>query len=624
MADIDEAFDAFEAGDWAQAASICHALLAAEPDHFAAHYLLGTVAGAQKEWALARASLERASQIRPQAAAAYFNLATICRDMGDAPAALTAFSTCLDLRPDDVEALLGRAGLLLDAGEIDAARTDTSRAFELAPQMAATHVMRARVLSEERNYEAALAGFDDALAIEPDFVIAHSNRGGALMKLVRPEEARHAFETALQLDANDTAAHIGLSGAWCDLNEPEHALFHADQAIAINPQIAEAHLNRAAALNKLHRPHEAAQACDHALALKPKAANAHVTRALIHYEFHELDQAVAHLDQAIALDDTQSEAFFNRGLIKLLRHDFATGWSDYDHRLQVERQHRFSMGPQVPFIAHAKTHLTRDMVRGQRVIVMEEQGVGDSIMFASMLPDLIKEARQVVLVAQARLRGLFSASFPQLHIEPLETFTPEHIKDGDLFCFTGSLGHLYRRALSDFPRSPFLQPAPEKKALWRERLGTGETLIGLSWKGGTVNTNVTGRSLTLEDLLPVMADTTSRFICIQYGKVEEEVRAFEKAHGIAVRLIDPAQVEDLHDLAALISCLDHVVTVQNTNVHLCGALGIGCSTLIPATPEWRYGNQGSQMAWYGSVELFRRQHGASIAPLLQMIRTRLP
>ena len=66
---------------------------------------------------------------------------------------------------------------------------------------------------------------------------------------------------------------------------------------------------------------------------------------------------------------------------------------------------------------------------------------------------------------------------------------------------------------------------------------------------------------------------------------------------------------DLDGLAALISCLDAVLTVQNTNVHLAGALGAPCWAILPEAPEWRYGREGGRMPWYASVRLLRRSAG---------------
>ncbi|MEY3597575.1 MAG: hypothetical protein RL543_1528 [Pseudomonadota bacterium] len=120
-----------------------------------------------------------------------------------------------------------------------------------------------------------------------------------------------------------------------------------------------------------------------------------------------------------------------------------------------------------------------------------------------------------------------------------------------------------------------------------------------------------------------MSGVDADFVCLQYGYSENELRGFEADFGIRVACFPEQETHDLHDLAALISSLSSVVTVQNTNVHVAGAVGTPCLALIPAIPEWRYGVEGTSMPWYGSIELFRREASGSSQGLMTHLSQRL-
>jgi ADP-heptose:LPS heptosyltransferase len=114
------------------------------------------------------------------------------------------------------------------------------------------------------------------------------------------------------------------------------------------------------------------------------------------------------------------------------------------------------------------------------------------------------------------------------------------------------------------------------------------------------------RSLDLEQLAPVLELPGCSCVSLQYGDAEPEVRRAEAALGREIRVFPPGEIDDFDDLAGLVANLDLVVSVQTALVHLCGALGKTCLTLVPAKPEWRYGAAGETLPWYGSVRLFRQ------------------
>ncbi len=344
---------------------------------------------------------------------------------------------------------------------------------------------------------------------------------------------------------------------------------------------------------------DALAASDRALALQPRQAEADNTRGKALRDLRRFDESLAGFDRAIALRPDYHDAFYNRGLTHLLLGDFAKGWPDAEHRWHTAD---YAGGQALAFSA------TREGLKGRRVLVLAEQGVGDEIMFASILPDLARDAAQVTLECDPRLMGLFARSFAGVALVPRRTPPAYDAAAFDAVIPAGSLGRLYRKDAADFPAMPFLTPDPQIIEGWKARLTPlGDGLkIGISWRGGTDRTRRGARSIPLEDWAPLLSLPDARCVSLQYGDVADEIARANRGLARPIVNFEPAEIDDFDRLAGLVSALDLVVTVQTTLVHLCGAIGKPCRVFVPYIPEWRYGTRGGGMAWYGTVALYRQ------------------
>lgn len=315
-----------------------------------------------------------------------------------------------------------------------------------------------------------------------------------------------------------------------------------------------------------------------------------------------LDDALALLQQVIAVYPAEPNLRLQRAEIQLLRHEFAGGWDDYEYRgLSFTKNFRV-----LPFQKWAGEDL-----QGKSVVVLAEQGLGDQVMFASCLPDLLALGpRKVVVEAIDRVAPTLARSFPECEVIPTKqkrdlSWVTE-LGETDYYVPLGDLPRFFRRSVDSFPGRPFLKAKPERIAYWRNRLeqaGPGPW-IGLTWRGGTAVTRTVLRTAQASDLAPLVRETPGTWISLQYGKVDQELSDF-KAQGVPLHHWAEA-ITDLDEFSALVSALNLVVTVCNTTVHYAGALGIPTVVLAPEVPEWRYGIRGEGMPWYGSVTVLRQ------------------
>jgi tetratricopeptide (TPR) repeat protein len=497
-------------------------------------------------------------------------------------------------------------------GRLNAALDALTRLVRDEPANAPAWAMRGSVELELGQLAAALESYDRAIGLRPGHAATHVNRGNALNRLGRFEAAVASYDSAIALDPKLAQAHSNRAQALNELRRHDEALESAKAALAVQPAYPNAWTHLGTAFYSLDRMAEALQAYERALQLAPDAYEAltNVGMALAGLGRHA--EALARFDAAVAAAPDAPLAHYRRSFSRLILRDFAGGWSDYEHRWRTDVFTAKASGYVAPDLRPRLTLSPRPAdLAGQRVVVFAEQGVGDEIMFASMLPDLAATAARVVLVCDPRLIGLFGASFPGVEVIGPDAALTLRGSEFDRVLALGSLAAAYRNDLKDFPAQAYLRPRDAVTEAWRRRLedNAAALRVGISWRGGGRNASARARSMDLDVLRPVLTMSGCEFVNLQYGDVRGEIEAANSSLPSPIRFFDPAEIDDFEQLSGLVSALDLVVSVQTAVVHLSGALGRPCLAMIPPRPEWRYTLSGPSMPWYGSVQLFRQSVG---------------
>ena len=330
-----------------------------------------------------------------------------------------------------------------------------------------------------------------------------------------------------------------------------------------------------------------------------------------------LVEALKYFDEVLASDPDDFETQLMRAYANLKHGHFSAGWADFGARLESPKYRR--RGRVMPWLA-SDAGLT-----GKRVFVSSEQGLGDQIMFASCLPDLIAESPVCIVECDDRLVPLFRRSFPSAEV--IGESTPESVRDQAIRVHgcsneipMGSLARRYRNRLADFPsHSGYLRADQDKVDYWKrrlEQLGEGPK-IGISWRGGAMSTRQQLRSIPAGIMASKLAGI-GKLVSLQYGNGMVEIGRNEDVGGVPVAWWRDA-IDDYDQTAALVMALDLVISVCTAVVHLCGALGKPVWVLVPAVAEWRYLAQGEGMPWYPSARIFRQSPSESWASVLERV-----
>lgn len=253
------------------------------------------------------------------------------------------------------------------------------------------------------------------------------------------------------------------------------------------------------------------------------------------------------------------------------------------------------------------------------VIVWGEQGIGDEIMFASILPDMMRISKRVIFDCHPRLVKTMERSFG---IECHGTRKNHHLEwlpgtDADCHVCITTLANYFRKKDEDFPGTPYLLPDH-----WPER---GKKLrVGISWAGGSQTTRADLRSIPLEKFLPILEQDCD-FYSLQYtSSAARQVCDLEDSTGLRVKHF-PSSVEaqDYDKTVNFVASLDLVITVCTSIYHVAGAMGVPVWCLTPSGPAWRYLTKGETSPWYKSARLFRQAKGEEWEAVIKRVANEL-
>lgn len=371
----------------------------------------------------------------------------------------------------------------------------------------------------------------------------------------------------------------------------------------IMPEIAAGWTNLGRALQELHRGKEAEDCFLRCLDLEGERFPPLNNLLLCAINRNDYSEAIKWAERAkpLATGDSLKEWRHNVSLAYLATRRWKEGWECFEASLPSKwRKERNYAGEG-----------RWDGTPNRAVVFHGEQGIGDELMFASILPEAIRDCSRSIIECDSRLEGLFRRTFPQATVygtrfHKYTTWPPEHRIEAR--CAFGSLARFYRNRNEDFPRKPFLVADPDRRLQWRSLLDTLPGLkIGLAWTGGTRASRQRDRSLLPEQLKPLL-DTGHTFVSLEYrnGPTPDGVKLWRHA----------VHTTDYDDTAALVAELDRVVSVTTAVALLAGALGTPCHVMVPEEPTWHWCPDG-EMPWF-DIKLYRRK-GQSWTPVVQEI-----
>jgi len=509
----------------------------------------------------------------------------------------------LGIDPTNADALHLLGVIAHQTGNHKSAIDMIGNAIEINPNVASYYCNRGNALKELKQFDAAVASYDKAIALKPDFAEAYFNRGVALNELKQFEAAVASCDKAIALKPDFAEAYSNRGNALKELKQFDAAVASYDKAIALKPDFAKAYSNRGVALKELKQFEAAVASYDKAIALKPDYDEAYSNRGNALQELKQFDAAVASYDKAIALKPNFAQAYSNRGLLRLALKDFYNGFLDCKYRWDSGDSLSEPQKTKLPSVSKSE-------IKG-RLLIWAEQGIGDEIFYAGLLPMLSTKDVSLALSADKRLHPIYRRSFPKVEILDKDVLMNSSVDTGfDAQAPIGDLGYLLdiNPAAIKATRSPYLQSDPVKRDSYRRTtsaLGSG-LVCGVAWKSVSPKFG-TAKSIGLDSFAPLLGLPGVHFVNLQYGDVKEEIQHVKSTLSVDVHQVPGVDVfNDVDSLLALIDACDVIVTTSNVTAHLAGSIGKRAAVLVPHSRGkiWYWHENDEYSFWYPSLKLF--------------------
>jgi Tfp pilus assembly protein PilF len=416
--------------------------------------------------------------------------------------------------------------------------------------------------------------------------------------------------------APDNAPALALLGMIAaHTNDPDRGISLLERAVTLRTGVASWYANLSALYRMVYRMQDALRVGQEAIRLDSQNADHLVNLSLVFTDMDDREHAVACLLRALGLKPDHADGHLALGQNLLAMGDFEPGWKEYEWRNLTEA----GKGT-LPKMTSAVWNGMR--IPSGRLLMVGDQGYGDTIQFARYIPLIADRCQELVLGCSAEMGPLLSTIPGVKQYYSRWTDVPGHAAH----CRLSSVPHLIHTTIETIPAQvPYLIADPTRIAAWRQRLEAmlphGVRRVGLAWTGRPTHPNDRRRSIPLARLAPLAAASRASFVSLQKPMPPADLAAMVQFPGFADLSADLA---DFGETAAVIANLDLIVTVDTAIGHLAGAMAKPVWIMLPKASDWRWLLERSDSPWYPTARLFRQQTPGAWDPVIAAVTAALP
>jgi FKBP-type peptidyl-prolyl cis-trans isomerase 2 len=408
------------------------------------------------------------------------------------------------------------------------------------------------------------------------------------------DEAIKSYGKAIAIDPSMTEAYYNCGVACQKKGMLQEAIPFYQQVLELNPNHEKACLNLGISFKETGQYDEAEKYFERALQIKPDYDIAYYNLGNISYFNGRFEEARQFYEKAISINPEYADAHWNIALIDLLLGNYKDGWKGYEWRWKLEG---LDLKKQISLPVWDGSD-----IRGKRLIIVTEQGFGDTIQFVRYIPMVKEQGIQVFFQCQKELIPLLQHRSDIQEVFELRSTLPE----ADFSCHLLSLSRIFDTTLENIPSSvPYILPSDAQIKKWGERIAEerGRLKIGIAWVGNPDLARSYYRSCTLQEFSPLMGLEGIVFYSLQKGEAANEANEIPKG----LILTDYTnEINDFAETAGLLYNLDLVISIDTAVAHLAGAMGKPVWTLLPFIPDWRWLLDREDSPWYPTMRLFRQ------------------
>ena len=445
--------------------------------------------------------------------------------------------------------------------------------------------------------------FFTATSLKYNYFEAQYNLAMTNSKLGKFQDAEKVYKIAIELNSNHAQAHYNLGNIYVKLNNYEKAEKFYKKAIEINSDYVIAYNNLGYIYWLMGKFEKSEKNYEKAISIDPNYLEAYSNLGVTLQYMCKFDEAEFNYKKAININPNYPEAYSNWALTLMYKGSYKESFRLSEWRWKTKNNKNKMLNTNKPLWSNQSN---------QKVYVWREQGIGDEIMFCSMINELIEEkSAKVILNCDQRLIPLFKRSLNNDIIYNDDKFDISE-DDYDYHIPIASLANFFRFDSTQFKKTSkgYLQHDKAKTDQINSILvkNSKTKIIGISWKTTSSKGLANFRNIPLMELIKSISKLNIKFVNIQYGDTKKEILEIKEKLDIEIFTFNKIDnFKDIDSLASLMAACDKIVTIDNSTAQLAGSLGLDTCLLLSSAPDVRWGHQGTSCFWYDSIKIYRQK-----------------
>ena len=581
------AFNALNRGNHIEAEILLRDIVASGTNNFAIYGSLAILCGKKGNINEMLEYLMHSTKLNPNYADGHFNLGIIFLKKGNLNSAIESLLTTIRIRPKDSKALNMLGFIFFKKGEMKISINYYSKAIELSPQNEKLYNNLAIAYSKSGNLDAALSTYLKALKIDSNNFSTLFNLGKIYHQKGDSENALKTFRKVLRLkNVNSLDLVFNEIGITYQKKEDFHSAIKAySKAIKINKKLIQSFNNLGYA----------------------------------QFQLEDFDSATSSFLKAIKLDPENAIARTSLSRIYLQDGNYKEGLKNYEYRFKTSNARN---------IPHASPNIPvwsgQDHQRPEKLLVVSEQGLGDTLQFMRFLPLLRRKNQKVYFCAQEKLHGLIKKS--KIDLDPLSPNKANKFSGGEWIPLLSVPKLLNICPKNQIIKAPYIYADNFLSKKWKVLFSKyEEKIIGIHWQGNPESEEGThkGRSLLLKEFSVLAENSKCKFLSLQKGYGEEQIKDCSFKNKFVSFQTEVNKIWDFVEISSIIANCDLIITSDSAVAHLAAGMGKRTWLLLQKIPDWRWGLKGSHTFWYENMELFRQVESNNWREVMLRVSIRL-
>ena len=460
----------------------------------------------------------------------------------------------------------------------------------------------AAICGMEGRFDELIKLLNKALEIQPNYPSAHNNLGTALKQQGNIKAAINSYNKALELKPNYPDAHYNLGNIFREQGNLHAAISSYNKVLELKPNHPDAHNNLGNVFKEQGNLDAAIASYKKALEVRPNHPETHSLSNALKEQGH-MEAAITSYDNALKLAPDLAGAQWNTSICLLQIGDYKNGLAGHEIRREIwgNQEAYASLPPSQEW--RGESNRDKD-----KLLLVCEQGLGDTLQFMRYAIALRKEAKSISLCAQPKLHSLIQAS--GIDPAPLSPEQSKQLIDARWIPLLSVPRHLGVNRFNPIITSPYIKTSDTLIKKWAKILSVEQRpIVGINWQGdrNTERKYQPGRSLPLTTFAPIAKKTKATLLSLQKGFGSEQLESCSFKNRFVSCQVQVDDTWDFLETAAIIANCDLVITSDTAMAHLAGGMDKTTWLLLKKVPDWRWGLEGETTFWYPSMRLFRQR-----------------